>query len=589
MREQFGLVVSEHCYLRQAGQNDSGIEDEIFSGWAVRIFPETQENGWIRVETHYGYQGYVGMECLRLIGQEELRERQDRRSFWRIGVGEADLLQIPKVQGLPLELLLKNAFVELLTYEEAEGWSRIRTAAGREGFVHTKYLCERKDDDGYLLGKKDFLKTVAADEESFREGLVQSARSYLGTQYRWGGKSSQGIDCSGLAFMSYMENGVLIYRDAKIMDDYPVRAVSAAEIKKGDLIFFPGHVAMYLGDDRYIHSTATAGSPCVTINSLNPADADYRPDLPEKITGYGSIFASTAKTASAGKPGNEAGAECIFRTDQVTDTGSGTGDKPVCGEYWESLRGRLERLPGNISFVYQNLTTGERVSYCEEHPHLAASIIKLFLMAAVFDGIDKGKYRPDDLIEVRRSDCVPSCGVITYLPEERKLSVRDLLELMIIVSDNTAANLLFDLVGRADLAVFIRETLGMEKTVFRRKMFDAESAAQGIENYVTAKDAAELLEKIYRGELVSPKASEEMYQILTHQRLNGKIPFRLHTLKPQPVIAHKTGEDGGITHDVGIIEGKHPFILCFLGSSTDVPEYERLMADAAWEIYGRIK
>lgn len=303
--EKYGLVVSEDCYLRQQpgnspDKNESGIEDEIFSGWAVRVFPETEENGWVKVETHYGYTGYVSLSCLRSLEQEELQERQDKKSFWRIGIDEADLLQIPKVQGLPLELLMKNAFVELLSWEEEKGWSRVRSAAGREGYVHTAYLKERKDDDGYLLQGEDyfqkhFQEMNIKDEDAFRDRLVESARAYLGTQYRWGGKSSQGIDCSGLVFMSYMEQGLLIYRDAKIEEGYPVNKITAEQLKKGDLIFFPGHVAMYLGEDRFIHSTAYAATPYVTINSLNPADSDYRADLHQSIEGYGSVFASAER------------------------------------------------------------------------------------------------------------------------------------------------------------------------------------------------------------------------------------------------------------------------------------------------------
>ena len=600
MLRQLAVITSRHCYLREApgenkNHNSSEIVDEIFSGWAVCIFPESAANGWIKAETHYGYSGYIPESCARMIDRAELLRRQDRRKFRAVQVREADLLQEPKVQGLPLELLEKNAFVELLDIREGEsaddiggeyrkeehesrtcteenpgakreeGWLRVRTASGKEGYVHAVYLRERQDDDAYLLaddaGKENyfrkFRKIRDAQEELFREGLVKSAKSYLGTQYRWGGKSSQGLDCSGLVFMCYMENGALIYRDAGTPDNYAVRRISADKLKKGDLIFFPGHVAMYLGESRYIHSTAFAATPCVTINSLNPEDDDYREDLAGKITGYGSIFQNTAACQDEHRP------ESCF-----------------C-----HLKNRLEKLPGTISFVYRNLSSGEQYSYHEDEPQPAASIIKLFLMAAAFQAVFDGRIREEDKIFVRKTDCVPSCGVLTYLSGEREVSVRDLIELMIIVSDNTAANLLFDLLGSEYLDSFIKEKLGMNKTVFRRKMFDSFRAAKGIENYVTARDAADLLEKIYKRELVSPEASAEMYRILTHQRLNGKIPFRLHTLNPAPVIAHKTGEDTGITHDVAIISGKEPFILCFLGSGTDVPEFERLMADVSWEIY----
>ena len=134
-------------------------------------------------------------------------------------------------------------------------------------------------------------EALAVREEAFREGIVASAREFLGTQYRWGGKSSQGIDCSGLAFMSYLDNGLLIYRDASIEACYPVKKISVDALKKGDLIFFPGHVAIYLGEERYIHSTGYAKTPCVTINSFRKEDPDFRADLVDKITECGSVFA----------------------------------------------------------------------------------------------------------------------------------------------------------------------------------------------------------------------------------------------------------------------------------------------------------
>ena len=58
---------------------------------------------------------------------------------------------------------------------------------------------------------------------------------------------------------------------------------------RGDLLYFPGHIALYLGNDRYIHSTARAGSDGVMINSLDPAAPDYRADLREKLYAVGRI------------------------------------------------------------------------------------------------------------------------------------------------------------------------------------------------------------------------------------------------------------------------------------------------------------
>lgn len=91
-----------------------------------------------------------------------------------------------------------------------------------------------------------------------------------------------------------------------------------------------------------------------------------------------------------------------------------------------------------------------------------------------------------------------------------------------------------------------------------------------------------LLEMMYRGELVSAEASAQMIEILRNQKLNGKMPF---FLKPQGIAsAHKTGEDDGITHDVGIVFTSKPFVLCMLSNETDVPAFERLIQDIARDL-----
>ena len=99
-----------------------------------------------------------------------------------------------------------------------------------------------------------------------------------------------GIDCSGLVFMAWRLNGVSLYRDAKIVEGYPVREIPRNALAPADLLFFPGHVALYLGEGRYLHSTARSGSCGVVVNSLDPADGSFRPDLAERLTAVGSVF-----------------------------------------------------------------------------------------------------------------------------------------------------------------------------------------------------------------------------------------------------------------------------------------------------------
>ena len=237
---------------------------------------------------------------------------------------------------------------------------------------------------------------------------------------------------------------------------------------------------------------------------------------------------------------------------------------------------QIKGLPGKTGFYYENLVTGERAAYHEEERMMAASVIKLFVMTEAFTRFEEGTLSPDRIIRMRREDCVPSCGALTYLHDGIEVTVLDLVTLMIIFSDNTATNVLIDLLGIEEI----------NRTI-RRKMYDTEKSKQGIQNYITAAETGRLLREMYQGRLVSRTASEAMISILKNQQLCSKIPFYLQALPEEPEIAHKTGEDCGITHDVGIIYAKQPFIVCYCGNDTDTPAYERVMAETALWLYHR--
>ena len=248
---------------------------------------------------------------------------------------------------------------------------------------------------------------------------------------------------------------------------------------------------------------------------------------------------------------------------------------------------RLAEIPGKISFLYENLVTGEKASYRENEPLMAASVIKLFVMAAAFQRIEEGRLDPEEMFHVKKSDHVPSCGALTYLHDGIGVNAMDLVTLMIIFSDNTAANFLIDLLGLEEINGTIRK-LGFEQTVLQRKMYDLEKSKKGIQNYITAGETGRLLKMMYQGSLISRQASERMISILKNQQLCSKIPFYLQALPEEPEIAHKTGEDVGITHDVGIVYGKEPFLVCFCGNETDTPAFERIIAEVSLELYNEI-
>lgn len=240
---------------------------------------------------------------------------------------------------------------------------------------------------------------------------------------------------------------------------------------------------------------------------------------------------------------------------------------------------RLRVTQGKVGFWAKPLD-GEAAGFNEDLPLVAASVVKVPVMVEAFRQFRAGLLDPDEQVTIRPEDRMPSCGALTYLSDKVRPTLMDLTTLMIILSDNTAANLMIDRVG-ADAVNRTMEERGVPGICLRRKFFQPQLAALGITNTVTARGCGVLLEKMAKGELLGGEDDAKMLSILYNQRLNGKIPFFLHGVK----IAHKTGEDDGTTHDVALIQAKRPFVLCMLSNDVDVPEYERLMQDTARELY----
>ncbi len=254
------------------------------------------------------------------------------------------------------------------------------------------------------------------------------------------------------------------------------------------------------------------------------------------------------------------------------------------GIHWKKVEQKLEQAPGSIAFYYRGLESGEEFSWRGDEKLYAASVIKLYIMAAAFAMIERGELDPDRIVVMKKEYYVPSCGAVAYMHEGLEVTVMDLITLMIIFSDNTATNILIDLLGMEKINAEVR-VMGYEDPWLRRKMYDWEKARRGIQNLITARGVGRLLTDIYNGKTVSGAASEKMLSILKDQQYDSKMPFYLRALEDAPLVAHKTGEDTGITHDVGIVYAEKPFVVCFCGNETDTPVFERVMAEITYYLY----
>lgn len=295
--EQYGIVnrpvVSIWEEPAETRENEAGeiltaIADEALYGMGLLITGDMVQ-GFYPVRTFYGYSGYVKEEDMEIVSLSALRE-WERSDLMVVNGIHTDILSVPKVQGVRLLSLFKGALIRVLDFNsETEGWARVELLDGRVGYMRNQFLRKKEfSQAGLWMG--DLFQRRIVDEEAFRKMVVKTAEEYLGTQYRWGGKSTAGIDCSGLTSMSYLLNGILIYRDARIEPGFPVREIPKDEMLPGDLMYFPGHIAMYMGNGVYIHSTGKVGSGGVVINSLNPEAKDYREDLAQSWYASGSIF-----------------------------------------------------------------------------------------------------------------------------------------------------------------------------------------------------------------------------------------------------------------------------------------------------------
>ncbi|MDD3261767.1 MAG: C40 family peptidase [Oscillospiraceae bacterium] len=246
--------------------------DQALCGMTASVLRRQGE--WCFIETGYGYRGWVQRTDLRAVAEPVAWNLAPKRIVVRAA---ADLLSQPRVQGTCVATMLRGCIVGALQNAGENGWQRVCLPGGESGWMPACFL-----------KKLPAAETVPEDE--LRQSLIKAALSYSGVQYRWGGKSPLGIDCSGLMQMAYLLNGILIWRDAKIQEGYAVHRIGRSAVQPADLLYFPGHVAMYIGSGKYVHSTGRKGDSGVTLNSLDPKSDRYRKDLDESLLTAGTVF-----------------------------------------------------------------------------------------------------------------------------------------------------------------------------------------------------------------------------------------------------------------------------------------------------------
>ena len=260
---------------------------------------------------------------------------------------------------------------------------------------------------------------------------------------------------------------------------------------------------------------------------------------------------------------------------------------------WKKLDTRVEeigaRLDGVIGVAILDLTGGRILLRNADRVFPAASSIKIAILLELYRQDQegragaKGKTRLDDIYTFDPKDLVEDSQIMTGLTAGvTRVTNRDLAQFMIAVSDNAAANILYDRVGKDNVNATLRG-LGLSKTMLRRKMMDVAAARRGEENVATPQEMVRLLEAIHKEKVLNKQSNAELIKQLS--TLKGSyIPRYL----PEGVqVANKPGGLEGVRTDSGIVFVQNrPFAITVMTAyDHDGRAAERDISEVALEAY----
>lgn len=252
--------------------------------------------------------------------------------------------------------------------------------------------------------------------------------------------------------------------------------------------------------------------------------------------------------------------------------------------FQDAMKGFQRKIDGAFGIMIKNLSTQDTLVYHEQDIFPTASTLKVPMIYELYRQADAGEIDLLSRVTLKRENRVPGSGVLQHLNEGLQPTIRDLAELMIIVSDNYATDLLYNMIGGERLATTLTE-LGLDKTripyttwqilsqmggaapdddsldydKLRTLLRDSGKNAASLPaipeedtDYSSPADMVRMLELIENGHGLSVKSRKAIINILKHQNFNTIIPARL----PDDVgieTAHKTGSVRGVRNDVGVV------------------------------------
>ncbi|GIO26872.1 serine hydrolase [Ornithinibacillus bavariensis] len=261
----------------------------------------------------------------------------------------------------------------------------------------------------------------------------------------------------------------------------------------------------------------------------------------------------------------------------------------------ETIQKVVDDAGGLWGISLLDLDTNDSWELNEHELFYAASVIKVPIMIAAFAASHNGEMELSKKVVLKREDIVGGSGVLQYMTPGTSVAIYDLITLMIIQSDNTATNLLVDLIGTEKIQQEM-ENIGLEKSCYYHKMMIG-SVDRKEFNQITAAEMTMMLKKLVTGKIVSIHACEQMIDIMKKQQIRHTLPSKIELIDGPIIgtlkefeIAHKTGNVLGIRHDIGIFYvGQRKMIASILSKGVGEIDSLEAFGHIGLEIYRFLK
>jgi len=240
----------------------------------------------------------------------------------------------------------------------------------------------------------------------------------------------------------------------------------------------------------------------------------------------------------------------------------------------DQVKPLVASFKGKVSLFGKNLDTGETYALNPDERVRTASTIKIAVMIEAFGRVNEGKIKWTDEVVLTKEKKVSGSGILTELSDGLHLTLRDAVNLMMIVSDNTATNLVLDVLT-TDAVNARMESLGFKNIKIMRRIGSGGESAAGKDpenkkyglGMATPREMVLVMEKLERGEIISPAVSKEMIDLMKREQDRNAIG-RAQWNVP---LASKYGALDKLRSAVGILYTKKGKIALAI-SCDDMPE-----------------